>query len=408
MSVRAEVTVVGGGLAGLIAAVEAAEAGAPVRLLEARRRLGGRATSTPGPFVANLGPHALYAGTALWDWLVRRDLTGRAVMPRSPQARFRWEGSIRRLPPRALLPALRLRGVEAPVDVDLRTWAADRWGPAAAQALAGLGGPLTFDHDPGRLSAAFVVERIRRILLRPTVAARYVEGGWSALAGGVAAHARSLGVAIELDAALSASDLADLRGRGPVILAVEPGAARRLLGPSVAPDDGRKVALLDVGVARERDPYLVLDLDEAIFWTRPSAVLDGLAPEGAEIIQLSGGMVPGEDLDAAEGRLEALLDAVSPGWRARVEWRRRAAVHEATGAVDLPGTTWHDRPAVDQGDGLWLAGDWVAAPGHLAEVSCTSAVTAARAAVAASFVHLGAAGGPKCTKLAVSGVGRRR
>jgi len=380
---RTEVTVVGGGLAGLIAAVEAAEAGAPVRLLEARRRLGGRATSTPGPFVANLGPHALYTGTELWDWLVRRDLQGRAVMPRSPHFRFRWEGRIRRLPPRALLPALRLRGVDAPVDVDLRTWATGRWGPSTVAALAGVAGALTFDHDPGRLSAAFVVERIQRIFLRPTVSARYAEGGWSALVGRVAAHARSLGVAVELDAGIDAGELSDLRSRGPVVLAVEPGAARRLLGDAVAPAPPRRVGLLDVGLGRARDPYVVVDLDEAIFWTRPSAVLDGLAPEGADVIQLSGGMAPDETLDAAEARLEALLDAASPGWRARVEWRRRAAARESTGAVDLPGTTWRDRPAIARGDGLWLAGDWVAAPGHLAEVGCTSAVTATRLAVAA-------------------------
>ena len=383
MSTHPELTVVGGGLAGLIAAVEAAEAGAPVRLLEARRRLGGRATSTPGPFVANLGPHALYTGTALWDWLVARDLTGRAVMPRSPHVRFRWEGGIRRLPPRALLPALRLRGIDAPVDGDLRTWATDRWGPETAAALGGVAGALTFDHDPGRLSAAFVVERIRRIFLRPTVSARYVDGGWSALVGRVAAHARTLGVAVELDAGITAGDLSDLRTAGPVVLAVEPGAARRLLGDDVAPAPPRRVALLDVGLARARDPYLVVDLDEAVFGTRPSAVLGGLAPEGADLVQLSGGMAPDETLDAAEARLEAVLDAAAPGWRARVEWRRRAAARESTGAVDLPGATWRDRPAIDRGDGLWLAGDWVAAPGHLAEVSCTSAVTAARAAVTA-------------------------
>lgn len=175
----ARITVVGGGLAGLIAAVEAAEAGATVRLLEARRRLGGRATSTPRPFVANLGPHALYTGTALWDWLRTRGLADSAAVPRSRQIVYRWQGQIQREPPSALLPAYGLQEVEAPVDTDLRTWATGRWGSDTARALAGLAGNLTFDHDPGRLSAAFVVERIRRILLQVPGSARYVNGGWS-------------------------------------------------------------------------------------------------------------------------------------------------------------------------------------------------------------------------------------
>lgn len=385
------VTVVGGGLAGLIAAVECAEAGAPVRLLEGHARLGGRATSTPGPFVANLGPHALYTGTALWDWLRRRDLVGLAPMPRDPRIVVRWRGSVRRVPPRALLPVLRLRGVDAPVDRDLRGWLTDRWGPETAAAVAGLAGPLTFDHDPGRLSAAFVVERIRRIVLKPKPTARYVAGGWSALVGRVADHARAVGVRVETASPVAAGDLADLAAHGPVIVAVDPGAARRLLGPeatagsSGTPPERRRVALLDVGLAASRpDPYLIVDLDEAIFSTRPTAVVPGLAPEGHALVQLSGGMAPGESLDDGVGRLEAVLDAASPTWRERDRWHRRSGVRESTGAVDLPGTTWRDRPAVERGDGLWLAGDWVAAPGHLAEVSATSAIAAARGAVAAT------------------------
>ncbi len=83
-------------------------------------------------------------------------------------------------------------------------------------------------------------------------------------------------------------------------------------------------------------------------------------------------------------RLEAVLDLAFPGWRDRVTWRRRAVVREATGALDLPDSTWRDRTAIAYRDGVWLAGDWVAAPGHLAEVSCTSATAAASAAIAAA------------------------
>lgn len=380
-----EVTVVGGGIAGLVAAAELAEAGVAVRLLEVRRRAGGRAGTHADPWRANLGPHALYTGTALWDWLRVRGLHGPARMPASPRIALRWEGAVTTVPPRALRRAIvGLRGVEAPVDRDLRGWATDRWGPEVARAMAGAASALTFDHDPGRLSAAFVVERIRRILLRPVPAARYVDGGWSALVDRLVGHARRAGVALDLDARVDAGDLDDVRRRGPVIVAVGPSAARRLLGDDAAPDDERRVALLDVGlVRRRRTPYLVVDLDGPSFTTRPSAVLGSVAPSGHDLLQMSAGMCPGEDLDAAEARLEGVLDDAVDGWRDRTVWRQRSAPRAATGAVDLPGTTWRDRPPVERGDGLWVAGDWVAAPGHLAEVSANSGAQAAAGAIAA-------------------------
>lgn len=40
-------------------------------------------------------------------------------------------------------------------------------------------------------------------------------------------------------------------------------------------------------------------------------------------------------------------------------WERRHSFDVGAGAVDLPGHTWRDRPAVDCGDGVFLAGDWV-------------------------------------------------
>ena len=58
---RTHLTIVGGGLAGLVATIAAREAGLDVTLYEARSRLGGRARSTPGAYHANWGPHVIYA-----------------------------------------------------------------------------------------------------------------------------------------------------------------------------------------------------------------------------------------------------------------------------------------------------------------------------------------------------------
>jgi hypothetical protein len=51
-----------------------------------------------------------------------------------------------------------------------------------------------------------------------------------------------------------------------------------------------------------------------------------------------------------------------------------------TAALDPPGTTWRDRPAIDRGAGVFLAGDMVAAPGCLSEIAWASAIEASRLA----------------------------
>jgi phytoene dehydrogenase-like protein len=62
------ITVISGGIAGLVASIACGEAGGRVRLFEAHRRLGGRARSSSGPFVTNLGPHALYCDGPWYAW----------------------------------------------------------------------------------------------------------------------------------------------------------------------------------------------------------------------------------------------------------------------------------------------------------------------------------------------------
>jgi hypothetical protein len=52
-----------------------------------------------------------------------------------------------------------------------------------------------------------------------------------------------------------------------------------------------------------------------------------------------------------------------------------------TGAVDIPDTSWRDRPSIDRGGGIYLVGDRVAAPGLLSEVSLNSGIRAAQLAL---------------------------
>ncbi|MET8825823.1 NAD(P)-binding protein [Streptomyces sp. NPDC004610] len=368
------ITIIGGGFAGLTAAISAAEAGAKVTVHEAHHTLGGRARTTEGPYRTNDGPHALYNGGPHWSWLTRRDLIGPlAPIPAREAARFRLRhhGRLRRTPPLALLRLLRHSAHRAPVDVDFHTWATARAGAEGARAAAHYAAVALFHHDPGTLSAAFVQERLRRAAKLPPEA-QYPRGGWATMIDRMAAHAWNLGVRVE-----TLSRVDTLPTDTPVVVATSLAAARRLLQDSSLTWPGGRTALLDLALRTHRgDPFVLSDLDAPGWLERFTAQDRTLAPAGEQLIQGQVPIAPHESRADGVARAEQLLDLAFEGWRERVTWRREALAHGRTGAVDLPGTSWRDRPAVDRGDGVYLAGDEVAAPGVLSEVSFTSALTA--------------------------------
>ncbi|MFD5652112.1 NAD(P)-binding protein [Streptomyces sp. NPDC127039] len=378
------ITVIGGGFAGLTAAITAAEAGAKVTVHEAHHTLGGRARTADGPYRTNDGPHALYNGGPHWAWLRRRDLIG-PLAPIPPleaaRLRLRHKGALRRTPPFAMLKLLR-RGVgPAPVDVDFLTWATGIAGEEGARAAAHYCAVALFHHDPGSLSAAFVQERLRRAAKLPPEA-HYPRGGWGGVVDRMAALAWNLGVRME-----TLSRVDTLPTDAPVIVATSLDAARRLLDdPALTWPSGR-TTLVDLAVRTRRgDAFAVSDLDapgwieHGGLWVSPrrrgTAQDRTLAPAGEQLIQGQIPIAPDESKADGTARAEHLLDLGFPGWRERLTWRREAVANGRTGAVDLPGTTWRDRPAVDRGDGVYLAGDQVASPGLLSEVSFNSALTA--------------------------------
>jgi hypothetical protein len=375
-----QITVIGGGIAGLIAAIACAEEGAKVRLLEAHEQLGGRARSTDGPYKANLGPHAMYNDGAFWKWMRERDILPANCGARLTGVRLRLGGTLRRTPPLGTLPAiLRLRGREAPVASDFRTWAASHTDEDTAAMAASAAGVFTFHHDPGELSAAFVWPRMVRLLLTAPSIVRYPVAGWGTLVASLENRVRELGVAVE-----TGMRVEELPAT-PTIVATELDQARELLGDdSLRWESGRTVCL-DIGVRHRRgDPTIVSDLDESGWIGRYSAANPTIAPDGEELVQAQMPIRPGESTDLAAVRLERFLDLGIQDWRARETWRRRQVMDARSGALDMPGSSWRERPAIDRGDGVFLAGDMVAAEGMLAEVSWASALEASRLALRAA------------------------
>ncbi|MGW0776503.1 NAD(P)-binding protein [Streptomyces sp. NPDC002835] len=378
-----EITVIGGGFAGLTAAVTAAESGARVFLYEAHHTLGGRGRTGEGPYKTNDGPHALYHRGPHWTWLKQHGLLG-PLAPLPPleatRLRFRRDGALRRTPPLAMLRLARRPAEAAPVDTDFLSWATSVAGETAARAAAHYMGVALFHHDPGSLSAAFVQQRLRRATALPPEA-HYPRGGWGQVLERMAARAWDLGVRIETTSRVDALP----EGHGPVVVATTLDAARRLLGDDTLRWPSGRTTLIDLALRTRRgDPFAISDLDAPGWLERFTAQDPTLAPAGEQLVQ---GQLPiGPDRSKADGvaHAETLLDLGFPGWRERTVWRREAVASGRTGAVDLPGTTWRDRPGIDRGDGVYLAGDQVAAPGLLSEVSFNSALEATSLALRGS------------------------
>ncbi len=369
-----EISIIGGGIAGLVAAITVAEQGGTAVLLEASPRTGGRARTDEGPYHTNLGPHALYHGS-FSDWLQQKGLCPPITPPRKSAFKIVRNDRVRLLP-LALLPMLRTLKREAPIDLDYRTWARRHMGARGVDAAIGFASLPTFHGDPGSLAAAFVHERLQRSFANPSVS--YVRGGFGAIARKLEEHARALGVRIETGE--KCSQLPD----GPVIVATDLRTARRLLQDETIDWPAPRTAMFDFAIrTTKRDRTAVLDVDRGVYISDYSAYDDGLAPEGEHLYQCCAGLRDGEALIAGLDRIRAVLDVSIPDWRKRVTWKRQGLT-EGAGAADPPGTSWRDRPRISRGDDRWLAGDRTSAPGLLCEVAFASARQAALEAIDAA------------------------
>jgi phytoene dehydrogenase-like protein len=365
--VEPDLTVVGAGVTGLTAAIDAAERGLRVVVAEAHSRPGGRARSLSGPFRANAGPHAIYVDGPWWAWLERRGLTPPIVEAPRHANLVRGGGQLGPWPAE-LSAAIAALPAEAAADDPFRLWLLRHLSKSSAEAIVGLTFIATFDHDPGRLSAAFARECLRRAL---SGGARYVVGGWSTLVGLLADRAASIGVQIRTGTRAAALPT------GQTILATSLATARQLTGDRSLTWPSARVATFDLGLRADAGIvpgwFRVMDLDDRIYAARYSAADHTLAPPGHELIQIAAACSPLERKADAERRVHRLLDQSWPGWRAAVRWQRSCLRTNCTGAVDLPGTTWRDRPAISRSSTLAVATDQSAAPGLLAEAGTTAA-----------------------------------
>jgi phytoene dehydrogenase-like protein len=420
MSHTQDSIVIGGGLAGLTAAVLAARSGATVTLFEKAGAPGGRATTqTRDGFAFNQGPHALYRAGAAMRVLRELGIEPHGGTPNASGGHAVRGGRLHALPggpvsllTTGLLPLgaklefARLLSAFGRIDaatvddLSVAAWVRRTLRhESARQLLEALFRLATYVDDPEHLSAGVAVRQLQAGLAANVL---YLDGGWQTLVDALRRVAEQAGVRIvagarvtrlEHDGTPRAAVLADgsRHHARAVILAVDPATALALLGEGADPALAAfvhatapiRAACLDVALSslpRPRSTF-ALGIDRPLYLSVHSAAAN-LAPSGQALIQLAKYLPPGaaEDAGHTERELEELLDLVQPGWRARVVQRRFLPHMTVLGAgADAARCGLRGRPevALRAIDGVYLAGDWVGHEGWLADASVASARRAA-------------------------------
>lgn len=423
------VVVVGGGLAGLVAAIYAAQEGRPAVLLESVSELGGRArTREERGFHFNMGPHALYNGSAAAEILRELGVEVAGGVPSTSGALALRGGAVHALPGGfvSLLTSGLLglgeklafaRFYQALPRLDTAQWnhvpldeALEQLVPAprVRDLVRALTRVATYAHAPRAMSAGAALRQVQLA----GAGVRYLDRGWASLVSALRDVAERSGVQLRTGARARAVEgfprasgvvlqSGERIAASAVVLALAPDAAASLVrGADGAPDPVLarlaaelvpvRAACLDVALERLPRPRarFLLGLDEPLYYSVHTASAR-LGPAGGALIHVASYLAPGEETgrDAVHARLEGILGQLQPGWRDVVVSQRFArdlTVSHALPTAAMGGLAGRPGPLLPHRPGLVLAGDWVGPVGQLADASFASGREAGRLAVDAA------------------------
>lgn len=412
--VRTDVAVVGGGIAGLVAAALARRDGQQVVVIDPAP-LGGRGrTDERGGFLFNRGPHAVYLGGPA-DRTLRGLGCDLAGVPPSASVFGRLGDTVHPLPTSAgsLLrtPLLGTRGKVALArfqsrlkaakpntlaDTTFADWLDAQHLPADARSLVEmLARVATYTNAPELASADMVVGQVQ---MAGAKGVRYLHGGWQTivdhlarLAGTATAHHQATATAITRDGddvVIECAGGSQVIARAAVVALADPHATARLLGRApfhVGPPV--EAACLDLGLQTPPPRGLLLGIDQPLYLSvhSPSA---RLAPAGRSVVHVARYLSPGETNEAERARTQlrdhAVHAGIAPEQIVEERFLHRMTVVGAMATAATGGLPGRPRTHDSGIAGLFLAGDWVGPTGHLLDASVASAAEASAAACRAA------------------------
>lgn len=417
------VAIIGAGIAGLSAAIDAADAGRDVVMFDARANLGGRArTRSEHGFRLNEGAHALYVDGPAHGFLCELGCEPPGGVPDS-RSGLGIDGEVAGRLPTGIWSLLRTPLLKGDRVRLLRLFAGlGRLDPSSFATLtvdetveqllgrgpaARLGHALlrlsSYGNDPRHASGDFGLVQLKMAV---GGGVRYLDNGWQTIVDSLEAEAASRGVEIRSGIKVASVnpegggvdlDVGESTERfdAVVVAAGGPRNVSAVLGDH-SPDAAgwatasrpARVAALDVGLDvpwGDAVPF-ALGIDRPLYLSVHAPVAQ-LAPAGHTLVHVSRYLDPDEPDDAERdrGECEHLLDRIRPGWRnnaVHVGFSRRLVAAFDQPKAATGGLAGRPEVAVPGLDGVFVAGDWVGPAGVLADASVASGRAAGAAAAA--------------------------
>jgi phytoene dehydrogenase-like protein len=409
-----DVAIIGGGLAGLTAAIFLAKAGKKVLVLEKAKNLGGRAiTEEKSGCFFNLGPHALYK-----KGMGMKILNELGVFPEggTPDigGKLIYQGKVYSLPvsPFSLIQTKLLSWREKKEFIKLMVnlpkkdpdslhslslwdWSHENIHSEKVRQLLYMFIRLaTYANNPKQMSAGAAIRQLKL----SSGGALYVNGGWQtiieqlkekAIAAG--AFIREEQIALEISGTTPDMNLYLVDGikieTRFVLSTTGPSDTYKMLRNAEQTSLARiketsipvKAACMDIALNSLPKPKnaFALGLDQPIYYSNHSkAAKLSRDPEHA-VVHLLKYLSPEDDLEMERHKrdLEETMNLLHPGWQNHVISSRFLPHMTVFHRLPLPNEALQTE--ITDIPGLFVAGDWITSQGLLADASLSSAKEAA-------------------------------
>jgi phytoene dehydrogenase-like protein len=412
-----DVAIIGGGISGLVAAIDLAMANKSVIVLEKSAQMGGRAiTINKNGSRFNLGGHALYRSGEAYAILQQLNLKLEGGTPPSSGMGI-WRNQLVPLPGDLLkLLSSRLLSMAGKIELGRLMLSLGKWDAAAIANISlrewseqAISDPMvrhifyalcrtaTYSRDLDYQQAGSVVRQVQRSLKEGVL---YLHGGWQtivdqlrelAIRNGVALHNSSNVSEIKHDGSVRGVQLnnGQYLFAHHVISTLSPAETYRLVHDAERTalkrwkEDARPITAACLDLSLKRLPvagrHFAIGLDQPVYFSNHSNVAE-LSDNGASVMHLIKYSVLGEsDPKADEQLLEQTMGLLHPNWQKEVVAKQYlpniTVVHDYMhlGRKDpLPG------PAVPEISGLYVAGDWASHGEMLLDAAVASAKRASQ------------------------------